>query len=227
MMEICERKLGPYAWGRYDVVLTPPGYIFGGMEYPSMNYISTTNMDIENLSRRPNYEFSQITAHEMIHSWFGNIVTPKYAKDAWLAEGITVFMELQLMEEIYGKDIGMLIRKRKFLDLKKAIVSYSDNYRVLNPYLYEEHPFNGLNYVVYNKGALFMEFLANYTSRSETEEMLRGYIDTFYYQSVDTDDFLHSLFQTMPKSKVIHLYSLITMNKMNNEMHYSSRHIIV
>ena len=206
MLDICEQKMGKYPWGLYDIVLAPPGYLFGGMEYPGMNYVSSTTLDMGRLTTRPNYAFSQMVAHEMIHSWFGDAMTPRYTKDAWLSEGITVFMELEVMEEIYGEEIGMFIRRRKFSSLKNAILGYADSLRVLTPYLFEVHPFEGLNYVVYNKGALFLEYLANFTSRSEVESTLRSFVDMFYFRSVDTEDFLHVLRQTQPQTKVCNKY---------------------
>ena len=198
MMDICERKYGRYEWLRYDIVLNPPGYMFRGMEFPAMNYISSTVLNFNDLTG-PNYIFSNIIAHEMIHSWFGNLVTPKYAGDAWLAEGITSFEELELMEEYYeDPEVGKFLRRDRYTSLKKTLESYtgaSAKYKILTPYLFNDHPFHGFTYVHYNKGSLFLEYLANRTSREQVDQGLRSYLDSHRYQSVDTADFVHMLYQ--------------------------------
>ena len=197
-MEICVSRFGRYVWGRYDVVLTPPGYMFRGMEFPAMNYISSTNIVYDDLTG-PNYLFAHIIAHEMIHSWFGNLVTPKYAGDAWLAEGITSFEELELLEDFYQDPaFGRFYRKVRYSTLKKVLDGYtgqSAKYKILTPYLFGDHPFHGFTYIHYNKGALFLEYLANLTSRDSIDKGLRSYLDRFKYQSVDTADFVHMLYE--------------------------------
>ncbi|KAL5269416.1 hypothetical protein ACHWQZ_G003034 [Mnemiopsis leidyi] len=198
MMDICEKWYGRYDWGTYDVVLTPPGYAFKGMEFPQMNFIAATNIDFDNTAG-PNFIYANVIAHEMIHSWFGNLVTPKYAGDIWLAEGVTTFEELELMEEYYGDPkIGEYLRRWRYISLKGVLESYtgfSAKYKILTPYLTNEHPFHGFTYVHYNKGGLFLEYIANRTGRAELDRGLRKYLDLYKYQSVDTADFVHVLYE--------------------------------
>ncbi|KAL5248997.1 hypothetical protein ACHWQZ_G018004 [Mnemiopsis leidyi] len=198
MMDICERWYGRYEWGKYDVILAPPGYSFEGMEYPQMNYISVSTIDFDNTAG-PNFIYSTWLAHEMIHSWFGNLVTPKYASDAWLAEGITTFGVLKLMNEYYGDPkIGEYLRHRLYASLQEDLDNYSGESvkkKILTPYLHNHHPFSGFNSISYNKGALFLEYIANHTARGKLDQALRKYLHLYKYHSVDSADFVHLLYE--------------------------------
>ena len=197
MMDICQQKLGAYPYDRYDIVLTPPGYVFQGMEYPGMNYVSVTTLCLGDLSR-PNYGFAEIVAHEMVHSWFGNMVTPKFASDAWLAEGITSFVAFSVLEQFYDAELTRFLKRVKYGTLKRVLISYKayPQYKVLKPALYTQNPFQGFSYVTYVKGSLFMDYLVNQTSAAGVDEFLLTYLARFRHQAVDSDDFLHVLTQS-------------------------------
>ena len=198
MMDICERRYGRYEWGTYDIILSPPGYSFEGMEFPQMNYISVSLIDFDKTSG-PNYIYATWLAHEMIHSWFGDVVTPKYASDAWLSEGITQYGVSEVLEEYYGDPkIGAYLRHWRYSYLKNTFDFYTGdraNKKILTPYMYNQHPFSGFSSISYNKGALFLEYIATHTGRSKLAGALRKYQEIYKYHSVDTADFVHVLYE--------------------------------
>ena len=97
MVEAAERLYGPYAWGRWDVLVLPPSFPFGGMENPRLTFATPTIIAGDR-------SLTGVMAHELAHSWSGNLVTNATWSDFWLNEGFTSYIENRLVEEIYGQD---------------------------------------------------------------------------------------------------------------------------
>ncbi len=95
MLDAAERLYGPYRWGRYDVLVMPPSFPFGGMENPCLTFATPTVITGDK-------SLVSLVAHEMAHSWSGNLVTNATWSDFWLNEGYTVYIERRILEELYG-----------------------------------------------------------------------------------------------------------------------------
>ena len=103
MVEQAEPLLGPYRWGRYDLLVLPPSFPFGGMENPRLTFATPTIIAGDR-------SLVSLVAHELAHSWSGNLVTNATWSDFWLNEGFTTYVEFRIMEAVYGKDRADMLR---------------------------------------------------------------------------------------------------------------------
>ena len=94
-MEAAERLYGPYRWDRYDILVLPPSFPFGGMENPRLTFATPTVLAGDR-------SLVSLIAHELAHSWSGNLVTNATWSDFWLNEGFTTYLERRIVEEVYG-----------------------------------------------------------------------------------------------------------------------------
>jgi leukotriene-A4 hydrolase len=138
---------GDYAWGRYDLIVLPPSFPFGGMENPMLTFATPTILAGDR-------SLTSLVAHELAHSWSGNLVTNATWDDFWMNEGFTVYFELRIMEALYGKDFSDMQRLLGFEDLKATIAelgdSSADTHLKLN--LAGRDPDDGMNDIAYEKG---------------------------------------------------------------------------
>ena len=94
--------LGPYRWGRYDVLVLPPSFPFGGMENPRLTFATPTVLAGDR-------SLVSLIAHELAHSWSGNLVTNATWSDFWLNEGFTTYFEHRIMEALYGAERARML----------------------------------------------------------------------------------------------------------------------
>ena len=97
MVEATEKRFGPYRWGRYDLLVLPPSFPFGGMENPRLTFATPTILAGDR-------SLVSLVAHELAHSWSGNLVTNATWRDFWLNEGFTVYLERRIVEDVYGRE---------------------------------------------------------------------------------------------------------------------------
>jgi len=97
MIDAAQALYGPYRWGRYDMLVLPPSFPYGGMENPTLTFLTPTIITGD----RSN---TDVVAHELAHSWSGNLVTNATWSDSWLNEGFTTYFENRIMEAVYGKE---------------------------------------------------------------------------------------------------------------------------
>ena len=97
MVESAEKQFGPYRWGRYDILVLPPSFPFGGMENPRLTFATPTVLAGDR-------SLVSLIAHELAHSWSGNLVTNATWRDFWLNEGFTTYLERRIVEDLYGRD---------------------------------------------------------------------------------------------------------------------------
>src|SRR6185369_9023848 len=95
MIDAAEKLYGPYRWGRYDMLVLPPSFPLGGMENPNLTFVTPTVINGDRA-------LVSMIAHELSHSWSGNLVTNKTWNDLWLNEGFTTYIERRLMESLRG-----------------------------------------------------------------------------------------------------------------------------
>ena len=102
MIAAAEKLYGPYRWGRYDMLVLPPSFPFGGMENPRLTFLTPTVLAGDRA-------LVSLVAHELAHSWSGNLVTNATWNDFWLNEGFTVYVEHRIMEELRGREYADML----------------------------------------------------------------------------------------------------------------------
>ena len=183
MVEAVESLYGPYRWGRYDVLVLPPSFPFGGMENPRLTFLSPTILAGDK-------SLVSLLAHELAHSWSGNLVSNATWSDFWLNEGFTVYLERRIVESVYGKkraDMEAVLGKRS-LERELADLKLSD--QVLHIDLKGRDPDDAVTDVPYEKGALFLKHLEVTFGRERFDRFLKGYFDHFAFRSITTADFV-------------------------------------
>ena len=184
-MEVANAALyGPYRWGRYDLIVLPPSFPFGGMENPRLSFLTPTLVAGDK-------SLTNVVAHELAHSWSGNLVTNATWRDAWLNEGFTSYVENRVMEDLYGTNRAIMEQALDMEGLKRAI---SDAGRTDFTHLKMpedmSHPDDAFTLVSYIKGANFLFFLEDRFGRKEFDPFLAAYFDEYAFKSVTTEDFL-------------------------------------
>ncbi|WP_183095277.1 hydrolase/aminopeptidase [Nocardioides stalactiti] len=184
MMEAAERLYGPYRWGRYDLLVLPPSFPYGGMENPRLTFATPTLLAGDR-------SLVTVVAHELAHSWSGNLVTNSTWNDIWLNEGFTVYFETRIDEELYGADFtAMLLRLgRQELEQWLAIEEPRDTWLELDL----SDPDEGPSKIPYEKGSLFLRTIEAAVGRERFDAFLRDYFDRFAFESMDTETFLAHL----------------------------------
>src|SRR5262249_47448711 len=152
MVGAVESLYGPYRWGRYDVLVLPPSFPFGGMENPRLTFASPTVLAGDK-------SLVSLAAHELSHSWSGNLVSNATWSDFWLNEGFTVHLERRILEKVYGKaraDMEAVLGRRS---LQRELADLPPKDQLLHIDLKGRSPDEALTDVAYEKGALFLKHL--------------------------------------------------------------------
>ena len=183
MMEVTEKLYGPYRWDRYDILVLPPSFPYGGMENPRLTFATPTVITGDK-------SLVALIAHELAHSWSGNLVTFATANDAWLNEGFTTYVENRIIEALYGKaraDMENLIERN---ELKKEFTPDNKPLQrlAIKPGDLSD-PDENLTATVYTKGGWFLQYLEIAYGRERFDAFLKGYFDHFAFQSITTDQF--------------------------------------
>ncbi|HEX7185576.1 MAG TPA: M1 family metallopeptidase [Thermoanaerobaculia bacterium] len=186
MIAAAEKLYGPYQWGRYDVLILPPSFPYGGMENPRLTFGTPTILARDR-------SLVALVAHELAHSWSGNLVTNATWNDFWLNEGFTTYFEGRIMEDLYGREYADMLAVLGRQDLDTAIEDaggpdHPDTHLFLN--LTSRDPDEGTSEIAYEKGALFLRTLEEAVGRQRFDRFLRTYFDTHAFQSMDTTRFM-------------------------------------
>jgi aminopeptidase N len=193
MIGAVESMYGPYRWGRYDLLVLPPSFPFGGMENPRLTFATPTILAGDK-------SLVSLVAHELAHSWSGNLVTNATWSDFWLNEGFTVYVERRVLEKLYGPERAEMeaVLGRRQLDSEMAGLRESD--RVLHIDLTGRDPDDGCTLVPYEKGALLLRTIEKEVGRERFDAFLRGYFDHFAFRSITTAHFLEYIGSELPTS---------------------------
>ena len=183
MMAATERLYGSYRWERYDLLVLPPSFPFGGMENPRLTFATPTILAGDR-------SLVSLVAHELAHSWSGNLVTNATWRDFWLNEGFTVYLERRIVEEVYGPDREEMEAVLGLRALHADLERLEDADEILHVDLAGRDPDAGMTQVPYEKGALFLRHLEEAAGRERFDAFLRGYFDHFAFRSITTADFL-------------------------------------
>ncbi|SPE42233.1 Aminopeptidase N [Candidatus Sulfopaludibacter sp. SbA3] len=186
MIGAVEEMYGPYRWGRYDLLVLPPSFPFGGMENPRLTFTTPTILAGDR-------SLVSLVAHELAHSWSGNLVTNATWSDFWLNEGFTVYVERRILEKVYGTARAEMeaVLGRRELDREMAGLPEAD--RVLHIDLNGRDPDDGCTLVPYEKGALLLRTMEHTVGRERFDAFLHAYFDHFAFQSITTAQFLEYL----------------------------------
>uniref|UniRef100_A0A8W7P7T6 Leukotriene A(4) hydrolase n=1 Tax=Anopheles coluzzii TaxID=1518534 RepID=A0A8W7P7T6_ANOCL len=197
--EIC----GPYVWERYDLLVMPPSFPFGGMENPCLTFVTPTLLAGDK-------SLATVVAHEIAHSWTGNLVTNRNFEHFWLNEGFTVFVEGKIVGRLSGnasRDFHALHGLSELSDCIKTQLADTPELTKLVVDLSECGPDDAFSTVPYIKGSTFLRYLEDLLGGpSKFEPFFRAYLDRFKYQSVLTNDFkqmLYEWFREDPNNEVL------------------------
>jgi aminopeptidase N len=182
MIQASEKLFGPYRWGRYDLLMLPPSFPFGGMENPRLSFITPTVLAGDR-------SLTALIAHELAHSWSGNLVTNATWRDLWLNEGFTVYLQGQIMRAVYGDRREAMEEVLGLTTLRGQLASLPPGDQVLAMDLRGRDPDDVFTEVPYEKGALFIRWLAARFGTDQVDRFLRAYFDHFQFQSIATEQF--------------------------------------
>jgi len=168
------------------VLVLPPSFPFGGMENPRLTFATPTVLAGDR-------SLVSLIAHELAHSWSGNLVTNATWSDFWLNEGFTTYIERRIDEEVYGPEFAAMEAVLGRQDLEEEIERLDDRDEILHIDLSGRDPDDGATRLPYEKGSLFLRSLEELFGRPRFDEFLRGYFDHFAFQSITTADFVEYL----------------------------------
>jgi leukotriene-A4 hydrolase len=188
-----EKLLGPYLWGRYDLLILPPSFPYGGMENPTLTFLTPTAI----LGTRGH---TSLITHELAHAWTGNLVTNATWQDFWLNEGWTTYAETRITEILEGKEITelhlayderqmMAVMERLGIDSPLTCLKLPAN---------EKDADNFSTIIPYYKGCYFLRECEYAVGRERFDAFIQTYMHTFQFQSLSTEAFLDFLKAELP-----------------------------
>jgi len=186
MVAAAEALYGPYIWGRYDLLVLPPSFPFGGMENPRLTFATPTII-------AGDQSLVSLVAHELAHSWSGNLVTNATWDDFWLNEGFTVYFENRIMEAVYGRDRALQEQVLGWNSLQDTLASLPPADTRLKLDLAGRDPDDGTTDVAYEKGAAFLRTIERLVGRERFDVWLRGYFERNAFRPMTTERFLEDI----------------------------------
>ena len=178
-MQAVERLYGPYKWGRYDLLVLPPSFPFGGMENPRLTFATPTVIAGDK-------SLVGLVSHELAHSWSGNLVTNATWSDFWLNEGFTTYIENRIQEAVYGREQALMEQVLARRDLDRELATFDKRDQILHIDLTRRDPDEGTTQVPYVKGALFLRQMEETFGRPLFDDFLKRYFNQFAFQSITT-----------------------------------------
>ena len=184
MIDAAEQLYGPYRWGRYDMLVLPPSFPFGGMENPNLTFLTPTVLSGDRA-------LVSLIAHELAHSWSGNLVTNSTWNDTWLNEGVTTYVEHRIMEQLRGRETSDVLWYIAREDVDEALAQYGTGpaTRLAHHYGRDTNAEDIPTGLAYEKGALFLRTLEQAYGRATFDAWLRGWFERHAFQSVDSKMF--------------------------------------
>lgn len=186
MITAAEALYGPYQWGRYDLLVLPPSFPFGGMENPMMTFATPTIIAGDK-------SLVSLVAHELAHSWSGNLVTNATWDDFWLNEGFTSYFENRIMESIYGYDAAVQEQALAWTGLQEELATLAPADTRLKLELVGRDPDEGMNNIAYDKGAAFLRTIEETVGREKFDTWMRGYFERNAWRPMTTERFLEDI----------------------------------
>jgi len=197
MVAAAEALFGPYQWGRYDLLVLPPSFPFGGMENPTLTFLTPTFIAGDK-------SLTSLIAHELAHSWSGNLATNATWADFWLNEGMTTYATTRIVEAVYGPKVAA---QQIALGIDAMNSAVTDNGGPsgadtrLHIDLKGRSPDDGLTDIAYEKGAAFLRTIELAVGRERFDVWLKGWFSRHMFQPVTTSIFLADLRQHLIKGE--------------------------
>jgi leukotriene-A4 hydrolase len=184
MLTAAEAAVGPYRWGRYEVLVLPAAFPFGGMENPRVTFVTPTILAGDR-------SLVSLIAHELAHSWSGNLVTNATWRDFWLNEGFTVYVERRILEAIYGRERAEVeaVLGREELEMELKDMADRPGDQILHIDLAGRDPDDAVTDIAYEKGALFLRRLEEAYGREAFDRFIRAWFDRHAFTSRTTEEF--------------------------------------
>ncbi len=185
MTDAAEKLYGPYRWGRYDLLVLPPSFPYGGMENPNLTFATPCVIAGDR-------SLVSLVAHELAHSWSGNLVTNSTWNDMWLNEGFTTYFERRIIEAIYGKEEAQMQEVLGRQDLTALVKEMGDTNAdtKLKGNFAGRDPDNASSNIVYEKGAAFLRTIEDAVGREKLDAFLKKYFESHAFTSNTTEKFL-------------------------------------
>jgi len=194
MIDAAESIYGTYQWDQYDLLLLPYSFPFGGMENPRLTFLNPTLV-------AGDQSLVSVIAHELAHSWSGNLVTNASWEDIWLNEGFTVYFENRIMEKLYGQDVAAIHQVIEFEELQRSLKKLDDEDTKLKLDLFQRNPDEGLTDIAYIKGAFFLRTLEELVGRPTFDQFIKNYFNDFSFKTLKTEEFIAYLDKHLLKKK--------------------------
>ena len=189
MLAAAEELYGKYAWERYDLLILPAAFPFGGMENPRLTFATPTIIAGDR-------SLVALVAHELAHSWSGNLVTNATWDDFWLNEGFTVYFEQRIMEAVYGEEFAEMLAKltlQAMYEEEADIFDCCPHDTKLKLELKDRDPDDGMTTIPYDKGYFFLRLIEETVGREKFDAFLNQYFTEFAFQVMDTEQFIDYL----------------------------------
>jgi len=195
MITAAEKLYGPYRWERYDMIVLPPSFPYGGMENPRLTFLTPTVLAGDK-------SLVSIIAHELAHSWSGNLVTNANWNDFWINEGFTTYLEHRIMEELYGNKYENMLASLSYQDMIKAMetLGYDSSATSLHMDLAGRDPDEWEAGIPYDKGHFFLRTIEEELGREKWDAFLNQYFEKFAFKSITSDKFI-SYFKSQIKNQ--------------------------
>ncbi|MCC5918206.1 MAG: M1 family metallopeptidase [Cryomorphaceae bacterium] len=189
MIQAAEKLYGPYEWERYDILVLPASFPFGGMENPRLTFATPTIIAGDR-------SLTALVAHELAHSWSGNLVTNATWNDFWINEGFTVYFEHRIMEAVYGREYSEMLAALSLRDVQEEVEDFMPsrpNDTKLKLDLEGRNPDDGVSRIAYDKGYFFLRLIEETTGRARFDTFLKGYFAAHRFGVMTTEMFLDYL----------------------------------
>ena len=186
LLVAAENLYGKYAWERYDLLVLPAAFPFGGMENPRLTFATPTIIAGDR-------SLVSLVAHELAHSWSGNLVTNATWDDFWLNEGFTVYFEQRIMESVYGREISEMLATLSYqglVDEVDQIMDTNPDDTHLKLHLQNRDPDDGMTAIAYDKGYFFLRLMEETVGREAFDSFLKTYFETHAFSVMDTEQFI-------------------------------------
>jgi leukotriene-A4 hydrolase len=183
MIQANEKMFGPYRWSRYDILVMPPSFPEGGMENPRLSFITPTVIVGDK-------SLVSVIAHELAHSWAGNLVGNATWRDFWLNEGFTDYMTSRIMTAVYGEQRAAMEEVLGLKTLRDELAKFKPADQILAIDLRDRDPGDSLTNIPYEKGRLFLNYLDAKFGRDRFDSFLRGYFEHFAFKSINSEQFM-------------------------------------
>ncbi|QZH75506.1 MAG: M1 family metallopeptidase [Erythrobacter sp.] len=187
MIDAAEELFGDYRWGRYDMIVLPPAFPYGGMENPVMTFLTPTFI----AGDRSN---TGLVAHELAHSWSGNLVTYSSWRDGWLNEGVTSYLENRISEVVFGEERAAQEYALSYAALEEMVEAQgADNPVTAMRTPDGTSPFDTAGEAIYDKGTVFLRTVETIVGREKFDAWIRNWFDSHAFQPATSEMFLADL----------------------------------